>query len=176
VDARHSALAQADQRAARAAVVTDRELTITRIFDAPRELVFKAWTDPTHLVQWYAPHGCTLRIDEFDLRPGGVLCFYLRNPNDHDCRCKGIFREIAVPERIVHTLFHADQDGNLVEPADAGMDPEWPRETIVTVSFAEHDGKTQVTLHHTVLESIAKRTGAYQGWSEILDRLADYLP
>jgi uncharacterized protein YndB with AHSA1/START domain len=150
----------------------DREVVITRIFDAPREVVFKAWTDPERLARWHAPKGCTLHFYKFDFRPGGAFISCLRNPASHDCLCKGDYREIVVPERIVYALSFSDEDGNFVEPADAGMDPDWPRETIVTVTFTEHECKTTLTLRQTVLEPIAKRTGAYPSWIEMLDRLA----
>lgn len=153
----------------------DREVFITRIFDSPRELVFKAWTDPEHLTRWYAPKGCTVHFTRFDFRPGGVFLSRLRNPASHDCLCRGTYLEIVQPERIVFTLSFSDEDGNLVEPADVGRDPDWPRETIVTVTFSEHEGKTTLTLRQTVLESVATRTGAYPGWIEMLDRLSGEL-
>lgn len=153
----------------------DREIVITRVFDAPRDLVFKAWTDPEHLVRWYAPKDCTLHIYKFDFRTGGAFQTSLRNPKSRDCLCSGIYQEIVAPERLVYSLFFSDEDGNFVEPAQAGMDSDWPQETKVTVTFAEQEGKTRVTLHQTVLESIAKRTGAYPSWIEMLDRLAGEL-
>lgn len=153
----------------------EREVVLTRIFDAPRELVFKAWTDPEHLMRWYAPKGCTLDVYKLDFRPGGVFQHCIRNPKAHDCLCKGTYREIVVPERIVYTLCFSDEDGNFVEPAQVGMDREWPRETMVTVTFDECDGKTKLTLHQNVLESVAKRTGAHPSWIEMLDRLAEEL-
>jgi len=151
------------------------EVVITRIFDAPRELVFKAWTDPEDLAQWYAPKGCTVDFYTFDFRPGGAFLHCIRNPASHDCFCKGTYREIVVPQRIVYSLSFSDEYGAFVEPADAGMDPDWPRETIVTVTFTEQDGKTKLSLHQTVLESVAKRTGAYPSWIEMLERLAGEL-
>ena len=162
----------AEKSRATAAAAADQEVVITRVFDAPRELVFEAWTTPEHLMRWSAPHGCTLHFYSFDFRPGGVFHHILRTPAGHDCLCKGTYREIVAPERIVYTLSFADEDGNLVEPAEVGADPEWPSETVVTVTFAEHEGKTKLTLHQTVLESVAKRTGAYPSWLEMLDRLA----
>ena len=151
------------------------QVLITRVFDAPRELVFKAWTDPEHLVRWYAPRGCTIYFRELDIRPGGAFHSSIRTPDGHDCWCKGVYREIVAPERIVYTLAVADAEGNLVGPTDVGMDPDWPRETILTVTFAEHQGKTELTLHQTVAESLAKRTGAHPSWIEMLDRLAEML-
>ncbi|WP_406695071.1 SRPBCC domain-containing protein [Singulisphaera sp. Ch08] len=151
---------------------SEREVLITRVFDAPRELVFRAWTDPEHLTRWFAPTGCTTQFREFDLRPGGVFHSCVRSPEGHECWCKGVYREIAKPERIVYTVAISDANGNLVGPAEVGMDPDWPRETIVTVTFAELAGKTQLSLHQTVLESLAKRTGAHPSWLEMLDHLA----
>lgn len=153
----------------------DREVLITRVFDAPRDLVFRAWTDPEHLKRWYAPRGCTTRFSRIDIRPGGTFHSCIRTPDAHDCWCTGVYREIAVPERIVFTMAVADEQGNLVEPAATGMDSDWPRETVVTVTFAEHAGKTTVTLRQTVSEALAKRTGAHPSWIEMLDRLAEDL-
>lgn len=150
----------------------DQEVVITRVFDAPRELVFKAWTDPEHLVHWFAPNGCTIHFREIDLRPGGAFHSCVRIPDGKGCWCAGVYREIVAPERIVFTMAIADEEGNLLGPVEAGMDPDWPRETVVTVTFAEHGGQTRLTLHQTVSESLAKRTGAYPSWLQMLDRLA----
>ncbi len=166
-------LAEKSSAAPASTATADRELLITRVFDAPRELVFKAWSDPEHLMRWSAPQGCTLQFYKFDFRPDGVFLHLLRNPTGHDCLCKGTYREIVAPERIVYTISFADEEGNFVEPAEIGADPDWPRETVVTVTFADQGGKTELTLHQTVLESIAKRTGAHPSWLQMLDRLAE---
>lgn len=152
-----------------------RQVVITRVFDAPRELVYKAFTDPQHLVRWYAPVGCTIDIVSFDAREGGAFHTCIRSTQHHDCWCKGIFLEVVKPERLVYTMAVADEKGNLVNPIDAGMDPEWPAETVVTVTFEMYEGKTKVTLHQTALESIAKRTGAYPSWLQMLDNLEEEL-
>lgn len=154
---------------------SEPEVFITRVFDAPRDLVFKAWTDPEHLMRWYAPRGCTIHFREIDLRQGGAFHSCIRTPQGHDCWCKGVYREIVAPERIVYSLAVADEKGNLVEPVEAGMDPDWPAETIVTVTLAGLGGQTKLTLRQTVSESIAKRTGAHPSWIEMLDRLAEDL-
>jgi uncharacterized protein YndB with AHSA1/START domain len=154
---------------------TEPVLVITRVFDAPRELVWKAWTDPEHFVRWWGPNGFTVPFCKIDLRPGGVMHFCMRSPEGRDFWNKGVFREVVAPERIVSTDSFADAEGNLVEPAHYGMGPDWPSETLLTVTFAEHAGKTKLTLRHEVPESIAKRQGAQQGWAETLDRLAEYL-
>lgn len=154
---------------------SEREVLITRVFDAPRELVFDAWVDPEHLVRWYAPRGCTTRFRAIDPRPGGTFHSCIRSPDGQDCWCTGRYLEVVRPERIVYTLALSDEDGNPVDPADAGKDPDWPRETVVTVTFAEHEGGTKLTLHQTVSESLAKRTGAHPSWIEMLDRLGEEL-
>ncbi|MFL6197166.1 MAG: SRPBCC domain-containing protein, partial [Thermoanaerobaculia bacterium] len=89
--------------------------------------------------------------------------------------CTGVYREIVEPERIVYSLAAADENGDLAEPAEMGMDPDWPRETIVTVTFAELGAGTQLTLHQTVSEALAKRTGAHPSWLQMLDRLENLL-
>jgi uncharacterized protein YndB with AHSA1/START domain len=81
----------------------NREVNISRVFDAPRELVFKAWSDPEHLKKWYAPNGCTIDIFKFNFKKGGELHTCIRNPQYGDCWIKGIYDEIIIPERIVLT-------------------------------------------------------------------------
>src|SRR4030095_2447487 len=145
---------------------------IERVFAAPRELVFEAWTKLELLLQWYAPRGRTVRILELDARPGGRFHFCIHNPSFGDCWCVGVYREIVRPERIVYTLATADSAGNEIEPAKAGHDPSWPRETLVTVTIADVRGATKLTLEQSVSESLAKHTGAHPSWPEMLDRLA----
>ena len=154
------------------AMAAGREVVITRVFDAPRELVFAAWTDPWHLARWYAPDGCSVHFRTLDVRPGGTFHSCIRSPGGHACWCTGVYREIVRPKRIVYTLAVADETGNPVEPAEVGMDPDWPRESVLTVTFAEHGRGTLLTLHQTVSEALAKRTGAHPSWLQMLDRLA----
>lgn len=153
----------------------ERMVVITRSFDAPRELVFRAWTDPEQLTRWYAPTGCTIRFVAIDPRPGGAFHSCLRTPDGYECWCKGIYLEIVEPERIVYTLAVTDEHGASVEPSAVGMDPAWPRETVVTVTFSELGGGTKLTLHQTAPESLARRTGAHPSWIEMMDRLAENL-
>ncbi|MBI2422544.1 MAG: SRPBCC domain-containing protein [Candidatus Hydrogenedentes bacterium] len=154
---------------------TDPEVRITRIFDAPRELVFHAWTDPLRLTQWYAPRGCTFSFSSVDLREGGAFHSCIHTPDGHNCWCIGAYLEITPSERIVFTMAVADEHGDAILPADAGMDPAWPAESRVTVTFADLGGKTRLTLHQTVSETLAKRTGAHPSWLQMLDRLAEEL-
>ena len=106
---------------------------------------------------------------------GGVIHFFVRLPDGRDMWTKDVVREVVEPERIVLTLSFADEGGNVVPPAHYGVSSDWPLEALITVTFAEQGGKTKMTLRHSVLESVAKRTGALQGWTEGLDRLAEEL-
>ncbi len=154
----------------------DREIVITRVFDAPRDLVFKAWTEPERVMRWWGPNGFTTPVSKIDPRPGGVFHNCMRSPEGQDFWSKGVYREIVEPERIVCTDFFSDEEGNLVQPTHYGMSPEWPAEALVTVTFAEHDGKTKFTLHHAVGSAPAsERDQCQAGWTESLDRLAGYL-
>ncbi len=153
----------------------EREIVATRVFDAPRELVFKLWTEPKHVAQWWGPKGFTTPFCKVDLRPDGVFHYCMRSPEGREVWGKGVYREIVKPERIVYTDTFADAEGNPVEPAHYGMSPGHPRETLVTVTFTELEGKTKVTLQHAIPESFPERSGIQQGWTEMLDRLAEEL-
>ena len=93
----------------------------------------------------------------------------------YECWCTGVYRVIEKPERIVYTLAIADRNGNRLDAVTAGMAPEWPAETELTVTFTDENGKTRLTLHQTVRESLAKCTGAHPSWLQMLDRLATEL-
>jgi uncharacterized protein YndB with AHSA1/START domain len=142
---------------------TERVLVITRVFDAPRSLVFKAWTDPEHLVHWLGPQGFTGNIVKMDVRPGGAYRFHMRGPEGADLWRQGVYRESVKPERLVFTYAWEDAEG---KPG---------HETLVTVTFEEHEGKTKLTLRQAVFESVTARDGHQGGWSSSLDRLAKYL-
>jgi uncharacterized protein YndB with AHSA1/START domain len=151
------------------------DLIIMRVIDAPRRLVFKAWTDPVHLMRWWAPNGCTTPFCRVDLRVGGKFHFCMRMADGHEIWGLGIYREIVEPERIVYVDTFADAEGNIVPPSHYGMSAGHPSETVVTVTFSEHDGKTKLTLRHSVPGSFAEREGMQQGWSQMLDRLSEEL-
>ena len=158
-----------------AAESAEREFVITRVFDAPRELVWKAFTESERVERWWGPKGFTTRVFKLNLRPGGVMHFRMRSPEGRDFWSKGVYREIIEPERIVLIASFSDENGSTVQPARHGMSPDWPAEALVTVTFAEHEGKTRLALHLGVSESLAKRQGADVGWAETLDRLSGYL-
>lgn len=149
----------------------DGTIKIERVFAAPRELVFDAWTNTDQLLQWYAPHGCTVHIARLDARPGGRFHFGIHNPSFGDCWCIGVYREVVRPERIVYTLATADEEGNEIEPVKAGHDPRWPQQTVVRITFEAVSGGTRLTLEQSVSEALAKHTGAHPSWLQMLDRL-----
>ncbi len=149
-----------------AALTPDREIVIRRTLDAPRELVFAAWTDPKHLPHWYGPNGFTTTIHEMDLRPGGVWRLTMRGPDGRDYRNTLVFSEVVPPERLVYR--HVSEPGT--EPST--------HQTIVT--FAARGEKTDLTLR-MVFDSDAARDhiirtyGAVEGGKQTVGRLADYV-
>jgi uncharacterized protein YndB with AHSA1/START domain len=152
----------------------DRVLVLTRIFEAPRELVFKAWTEPEHMVRWFGPRGFTTSIADNDYRTGGTYCLRMRGPGGDDHWTQGVYREIVEPERLVMTWGPGrpeDPSGNWADSEGKQIRPE----TLLTVTFEEYQGKTRLTLHQAVFESVTARDAHHGGWNSSLDRLADYL-
>lgn len=154
---------------------TAGELVLMRVFDAPRELVFKAWTEPEHFARWWGPKGWTVPVCQIDLRPGGRILFCMRSPEGQDVWNGGVYREVSPPERLVSTDYFADEHGNPVSPTQYGLSPDFPAEALVTVTFEEQAGKTKLTLRQTVPPAVAAQAGAQQGWNESFDKLAAYL-
>jgi uncharacterized protein YndB with AHSA1/START domain len=141
------------------------DLVLTRVLDAPRSLVYKAWTDPKHLARWWGPHGFTNPVCEVDLRPGGVLLIHMEGFGmTHEMH--GTYVEVVEPERIAFTSNVADESsGSYLE-------------ILNTVTFAEHGGKTTLTLTAHVVTSRGPSAvdwlgGMEEGWSQSLDRLTD---
>jgi uncharacterized protein YndB with AHSA1/START domain len=140
------------------------ELVVARLFHAPRELVFECWTTPEHLRHWQgAPRGFTVTSSESDIRPGGFFRICMRSPEGVDHWLEGHYCEIVKPERLVFT--HAW--------LDAGR--KFGKETLVTITFTERDGGTELALHQTGFHSAESRDGHKYGWTSALDVLADYL-
>ena len=162
-----------DQERSRSAT-TEQELVIERVFDAPLELVWKAWTEPEHMMRWWGPKGYTAPACEIDFRVGGKYFNCMRSPEGQDYWSTGVYREIVPLERIVATDSFADEHGNVVPATHYGMTAEMPLEMLVTVTFEDLGGKTKLTLRHAGLPA-EMRTDAGQGWSESLDKLAQSL-
>lgn len=153
----------------------DQSLTITRVFDAPRQRVWEAWTQPQRLMRWWSPKGWTCPVSKIDLRPGGGYLNCMRSPEGKDYWSKGVYREIDEPQRIVCTDSFADENGNPVSPQEYGMSPDWPAEALIEATFTDHDGKTELTVQHSLIKPGDEREMCRQGWNECLDKLADYL-
>jgi uncharacterized protein YndB with AHSA1/START domain len=145
----------------------EREVTITRVFDAPRALVFAAWTDSKHLAQWWGPKDFTNPVCTIDARVGGALRIHMRAPDGNVYPMKGEIREIAPPERLVFTNIALDADDNAIIDG------------FTTVTFAEENGKTRLTIHtrgSAMVEYAANYLkGMEIGWTQSIDKLQAYL-
>jgi uncharacterized protein YndB with AHSA1/START domain len=151
----------------------EQVVVITREFNAPRNDVFKAWTECERLMRWWGPKGFTTPLCKIDLRQQGVFHYCMRSPEGRDYCGKSVYREIVEPERIVCTDSFADEEGNVVPATYYGMSADFPLEMLVTVTFEEIDGKTKLTLQHALgAVPASERDMCQQGWSESLDKLA----
>lgn len=143
--------------------IEERTLVLSRVFDAPRALVFKTWTQPEHLARWWGPRGFTLISFKADARVGGSFRFGMRSPENTDHWAHGAYREVVPPERLVYTFAWEHPDGK----------PK--HETIITLTFAEQGAKTKLTLKQTLFESVTSRDMHQSGWSSTFDMLGEYL-
>jgi uncharacterized protein YndB with AHSA1/START domain len=144
-----------------------KELKITRILNTPRELVFEAWTNPKHLAEWWGPKGFTNPVCEADAKPGGKIYIEMKGPNGIVYPMKGMFKEIIKPEKIVFVSSAVDKNGNEIF------------EVLNTVTFANENGKTKLTLH-AVVDDISDEARPYidgmdQGWSQSIDKLEAFV-
>jgi uncharacterized protein YndB with AHSA1/START domain len=140
------------------------ELVMTHVFHAPRPLVFAAWTERQHLERWQgAPEGMTVTTEEADVRPGGTFRICMRSPDGEEHWLQGVYREVVPPERLVFT--HAWLDAEK-RPGT---------ETLVTITFTERGGTTELTLRQTGFASGASRDGHREGWASTFRRLSAYL-
>jgi uncharacterized protein YndB with AHSA1/START domain len=141
------------------------ELTVTRVFDAPRELVFKAWIDPKQMAQWWGPQGFTNPVCELDVRPGGAIRIDMRAPDGVVHPMTGTFREIVAPERLVFTAVAEDQAGKPL------------LEALTIVTFEEQGGKTKLTVQASAVGVVdvgwQMLEGMEAGWTQSLERLAE---
>ncbi len=143
------------------------DLVITRVFDAPRNLVFKAWTETKHVAQWWGPQGFTNPVCELDVRTGGAIRIHMRAPDGVVYRMTGVFNEIIEPERLVFLSSALDENGNSMF------------DILNTVIFTEQHGKTTMTLQARIIKATAQAPqylkGMEAGWTQTLDRLATHL-
>jgi uncharacterized protein YndB with AHSA1/START domain len=149
------------------------ELTITRIFDAPRELLWKAWTEPEYFKKWWGPKNFTAPVVRNELRVGGKYVYCMRGPDGKDYWGTGVYREIVPLARIVCTDSFADEKGNIVPASHYGMPGDWPLELLVTVTFEELGDRTKMTLKHEGLPAGPMLEMTSAGWNESFDKLAE---
>jgi uncharacterized protein YndB with AHSA1/START domain len=128
------------------------DLIISHLFDAPREIVFMAWTDPEQLPLWYSPKGCEIEFKRIELTTGGQFHYCLRHPNNVTTWFKGVYMLIDAPSRIVYYS------------------------ALSNATFSAVDEQTMLVLHQTILESEARTNGAFDEWINRFDQLADILP
>ena len=160
--------------------IAEPVFTLSRTFDAPRELVWKAFTDPERLKHWWGPKGFTARVAKMDFRVGGSYHYCLRSPDGHDMWGKFVYREIVAPERIVFVNCFSDEKGGVTRHP---MHKVWPLEMLSTFTFTEHKGKTTFTIQWTPLNATESErktfsdgmAGMNQGWTGTLDQLTAYL-
>jgi uncharacterized protein YndB with AHSA1/START domain len=158
-----SSLGEFVEKSKKAAI---KELVITRILDAPRELVFEAWTGPKHMAQWFGPRKFTTPVCELDPRPGGAILIHMRGPDGTVYPMTGVYHEVVRPERLVYMSWVPNKEKPLFE-------------ILTTVTFAEQGGKTKLTMHAKVLKSTPEAApmlaGMEEGWKQTLDRLGEHV-
>lgn len=163
-----SALAQTS------AVAATQTLTFTRELNAPRDLVWKAWTEPERVRQWWGPRTFASPVCKIDFRVGGTFLFCMRAPDGIEIWNTGVYREIVDQKRIVFTNCFADPEGNVVPATYYGMSPDIDLAMLNTVLFEDVGGKTRLTVSHAGLPG-SELDGARVGWNESIDKLAEYL-
>ena len=158
------------------------EFVISRVFDAPRELVWKCFTDPEHMRQWWGPKGVTVLTSKMDLRPGGTYHYGMKAPDGALMWGKMVYREISPPDRIVFINSFSDEDGGTTHHP---MAPTWPLEMLSIFTFEDMpDGKTKFTVRWSPYNPTEEEQQTFdaghdsmrQGWGGTLDKLQVYLP
>lgn len=140
-------------------------VTLTRAFDAPRALVWRAWTDPKMMAQWFGPRHFTIPVCELDVRVGGALRIVMRGPDGTDYPMKGVFSEVVPPQKLVFSNIAVDNDGKHLLEGET------------TVAFTEQSGRTTLTLvtHAVGRAPIAAQmlAGMEAGWTQSIDKLEE---
>ena len=165
-------------------MITDvQEFTYTRIFDAPRERVWRAWTDAEALAQWWGPKGVTIRVLKLDLRPGGMFHYTMAFQPGHEMYGRFIYREIVAPGRIAFVNSFSDADGGITRAPFPQLKNLWPLEVLNVVTFTEQGGKTTIALRGGPINATDEERAMYaastasmqQGFSGGFDKLDDFL-
>lgn len=157
-----------------------KELVLTRIFDAPRELVFQVWTDPKHFGNWWGPKGSSLHVSIMDVRPGGMFLGRFESPDGYVMWSKFVYQEIQAPGKLVYIQSFSDDAGNTTR---APFDPNWPLEITNILTLAEENGKTTLTLRVSPIHAAEQeqavfdgmRSSMHEGFGGTFDKLEAYL-
>lgn len=160
--------------------MTTPEFTLSHTFNAPRDVLWRAWTDAGQLAQWFGPKGCPLTSCEGNFQPGGLLHYCMRAPDGTEMWGRWVVREVTPPERLVVVASFSDAQAGVTRHPLAA---DWPLEVLSTTAFAERDGQTTVSLHAVPINAteaeIAMFAGAAagmrQGWSGTLEQLEAFL-
>lgn len=157
-----------------------RDFALSRVFQAPRHLVYRAWVEPECLKQWWGPKGFEMHSCTFDLRPGGKFHYGMRLPSGQEMWGTLLFREIVPPERLVFVASFSDRRGGITRHP---MSQEWPLEVLSTVTFSQEKGKTTLTMSARPIEATDPERKAFEsgfesmrtGWAGSLTQLEEYL-
>ena len=162
-----------------------KDLTVTRVFDAPRERVWAAWTDPELVRRWWGPEHFTAPSIQIDLRVGGMYVWSMRGPAgtqwDREMFNAGVYKEIVPNEKLVVTQYMSDAAGRMIDATEYGQHPDFPDEMTITVLFEELDrGRTQLSIVYPQPASEAEfqamlKSGMKEGWASSLNKLAEAL-
>jgi uncharacterized protein YndB with AHSA1/START domain len=151
-------------------------MVVTRVFDAPRELVWKAWTDPKYVTQWWGPQGFTTPVCKMDFRVGGKFLLGMKSPDGQEFFNAGEYHEIVPNEKIVSSMYFADAEGNKIEPEALGIEHEAIDGAYDTTLFEDlGNGQTKLTFIGNEPMDSAKESGQMEGWTQILDKVAEVL-
>jgi uncharacterized protein YndB with AHSA1/START domain len=175
-------MAESNAKASARAQEEERDFVISRLFDAPQELVFDAWTEPKHMARWWGPRDISNPVCEMDVRPGGAYRITMRDANGVDYPIKGFFREVVKPERLVMSMDcseHAKEWHDMICPTHAEGDTNPVGEILCTVTFEKMDEKTRVTVRQRFMTAEIRNSmvkmGMNEGWSQSFDKLVELL-
>jgi uncharacterized protein YndB with AHSA1/START domain len=158
-------------------VVSETErMVVTRVFDAPRELVWKAWTDPKYVMQWWGPKGFTAPVCKMDFRVGGKFLYCMRAPDGQEFWNGGEYHEIVAHEKIVSSMYFSDPAGNKVEPEHYGIEHEAIEGAYDVILFEDFgNGQTKLTFIGNETMENATKSGQVEGMNQILDKAAEVI-
>jgi uncharacterized protein YndB with AHSA1/START domain len=156
------------------------QFAIDRVFDAPRAVVWKAWTDEAQLLEWWSPKGFKTRFTKVDLRPGGMYHYGLESPQGQSFCGRFVYRVIEAPSRLEFVMSFADESANIARNI---WNELWPLEILHVVTFTEKDGKTKVSLKSHPINASPEEFAAFEagapsmqaGYGGTLDQLVEFL-